>query len=135
VEDHYFVRASLAKSSIISTSPSRMTMKSFEVSPALKQDFPYLRLPRLPVALEYLDLVFPQRRGPRAADLIHPIDHHATPSKASSIASIVPPMAARRIPTVAYWYSSVALVLRTQANFLERRRGEVSRIESSFLQR
>ena len=39
-----------------------------------EQDLPRLRLPRLPVAPEDLDLVFPQRRGPRTADLIR-FDH------------------------------------------------------------
>src|SRR5215204_7017311 len=47
-----------------------------------KKDIPDLRLPLLPVAPEDLDLVFPQRRGPRTADLIHSIIHVATSSLA-----------------------------------------------------
>src|SRR5215218_5723992 len=59
-----------------------------------KQDIPDLRLPLLPVAPEDVDLVFPKRRGPRTADLIHSIIHVATSSIAlTTIASIMPPTA------------------------------------------
>jgi hypothetical protein len=40
-------------------------------------------------------------------------------SIAFSVASIVPLSAARRIPTIAYCYLSVAISLLTQANFLD----------------
>ena len=43
-----------------------------------EKDLTDLRLPGLPVALEDLDLVRPQPRGPRAANLIHPITHATT---------------------------------------------------------
>jgi hypothetical protein len=46
-------------------------------------------------------------------------------SIALSLASIVPLSAARRISTIGYCYLSVAIGLRTQANFLELRHGEV----------
>jgi hypothetical protein len=45
-----------------------------------------------------------------------------------SVPSIVPLSAARRIPTIAYCYLSVAISLLTQANFVELRFGEVRRI-------
>src|SRR5215203_6995344 len=91
-------------------------------------DVPDLRLPLLPVALEDLDLVFPQRRGPRTANLSGSIDYGVPLSIAFSVASIVPLSAARRIPTIAYCYLSVAIGLRTQANFGESPKGEVRRI-------
>src|SRR5215208_787087 len=65
-----------------------------------EQDIPYLRLPRPAVASEDLDLVFPQRRGPRTADLVHSIIHGATSSLAFAKASIVPPTAGWCIPTI-----------------------------------
>src|SRR4028119_2392799 len=135
------VRASPAKSSIISTSPPRTTTKSFWVSPALKrtcpssvtllfphrprlpgevvdhfylaledddevvlgvacpkEDLPCLRHPRLPVSPEDLGLVFPQRRGPRTADLTGSIMHCAPSSVTLPDASIAPPTADRRQP-------------------------------------
>src|SRR5215204_3627650 len=92
-----------------------------------EQDVPDLRLPRLPIALEDLDLVFPQRRGPRTANLSGSIDYGVPLSIAFSVASIVPLSAARRIPTIAYCYLSVAIGLRTQANFGELRTCEVRR--------
>src|SRR5918993_3160880 len=78
-----------------------------------EQDIPDLHLPLLPVAPENLDLVFPQRRGPRTTDLIHSILHVATSSIApSTIASIMPPTAGRRILTIGYvsltWASPLA---------------------------
>src|SRR5215216_1538079 len=93
-----------------------------------KQDIPDLRLPRLPIAPEDLDLVIPQRRGPRTTNLSGSIDHGVPLSIALSVASIVPLSAARRIPTIAYCYLSVAISLLTQANFLELRYCEVRRI-------
>src|SRR5215203_6208576 len=93
-----------------------------------EQDVPDLRLPRLPIAPEDLDLVFPQRRGPRTTNLSGSIDHGVPLSIALSVASIVPLSAARRIPTIAYCYLSVAIGLRTQANFGESPKGEVRRI-------
>jgi hypothetical protein len=47
-----------------------------------KEDLPDLRLPRLPIAPEDLDLVFPQRWGSRTADLIGSIIHGVTSSVA-----------------------------------------------------
>src|SRR5215216_5654931 len=92
-----------------------------------EEDVPDLRLPLLPVALEDRELVFPQLRGPRTANLSGSIDHGVPLSIALSVASIVPLSAAQRIPTIAiaYCYLSVAIGLRTQANFGERRKGEV----------
>jgi hypothetical protein len=92
-----------------------------------EEDVPDLRLARLPIALKDLDLVFPQRRGPRTTNLSGSIDHGVPLSIALSVASIVPLSAARRIPTIAYCYLSVAIGLRTQANFLELRQGKVLR--------
>src|SRR5215216_5278597 len=85
-----------------------------------EEDVPDLRLPLLSVALENRELVFPQRRGPRTANLSGSIDHGVPLSIAFSVASIVPLSAARRIPTIAYCYLSVAIGLRTQANFYEK---------------
>src|SRR5829696_8476373 len=93
-----------------------------------EEDVPDLRLPLLPVALEDRELVFPQLRGPRTANLSGSIDHGVSLSIAFSVASIVPLSAARRIPTIAYCYLSDAIGLRTQANFSELRHGEVRRI-------
>src|SRR5918994_143907 len=90
-----------------------------------EQDVPDLRLPPLPVALEDRELVLPQRRGPRTTNLSGSIDHGVSLSIALSVASIVPLSVARRISTIGYFYLSVAIGLRTQANFLELRHGEV----------
>jgi hypothetical protein len=78
-----------------------------------EQDIPDLRLPLLPVAPENLDLVLPQRRCPRTTDLIHSIYHVATSSIAlTTIASIMPPTAGRRILTIGHvslaWASPLA---------------------------
>src|SRR5918995_2677636 len=90
-----------------------------------EEDVPDLRLPLLPVALEDLDLVFPQLRGPRTANFSGSIDHGVSLSIALSVASIVPLSAAWCISTIGPCYLSVAIGLRTQANFLELRHGEV----------
>src|SRR3712207_5980595 len=55
-----------------------------------EEDVPDLRLPLLPVALEDRELVFPQLRGPRTANLSASIDHGVSLSIALSAASIVP---------------------------------------------
>jgi hypothetical protein len=61
-----------------------------------EQDIVGLRPPSMPVALEDLDLIGPQPRGPRAADLIHPVTHVTTSPIACSWSSMVPAAAARR---------------------------------------
>src|SRR5215204_2443546 len=63
-----------------------------------EEDVPDLHLPPLPIALEDRELVFPQLRGPRTANLSGSIDHGVSLSIALSVASIVPLSAAPRIP-------------------------------------
>src|SRR5918992_569866 len=88
-----------------------------------EEDLPCLRHPPLPVSPEDLGLVFPQRRGPRTADLTGSIVHRAPSSVALPGASIAPPTADRRMLTLACCCLGVPIGLQAHTNS-----GEVRRI-------
>ena len=80
------------------------------------EDLPRHSFPRLPVAHEDFDLIFPQPRGGRTANLVHPIFHSATSHEACTLASIVPPALGRRILMIGD--VGVAGSLKAQENFV-----------------